>query len=162
MRFVAYLHHCRDGTLHHGTLLKQVVKCQASFDIYVSQDLNECLWVAIVCRKPHAHLAPAPLTTPPAIVAVFKELLLNMNWQLADAMPWHIMLNSGFMRGLQQAIGWSNSAQSSPTLSDLHPSFANLDHIHCLIDTLQSEKYPNRTGFEGKYSFNLASKLYWL
>ena len=160
MRFVAYLHRCHDGTLLHGTLLKWVVKCQASFDIYVPQDLNECPRVAIVCRKPHAHLAPAPLTTPPAIVTVFKELLLNMNWRLADATPRRIMLDSGFMQGLQHAIGWSNSAQSSPTLSDLHPSFANLDHVRRLIDTLRSEKYPNGTGFEGKYSFNLASKLY--
>lgn len=53
------------------------------------------------------------------------------------------------MRGLQQALGWSDNMQSSPTLSDLHPSFANLDHVHRLINKLRSKRYPNGTGFKG-------------
>ena len=86
--------------------------------------------------------------TPPAIVAVFKDLLLNMEWRLADATPRRIVLDSGFMRGLKQALGWF-STQSSPVLSDLHPSLANLDHVCRLINTLRLEIYPNGTGFKG-------------
>ncbi|KAL4073507.1 hypothetical protein J3A83DRAFT_4399834 [Scleroderma citrinum] len=93
--------------------------------------------VVVICKSPHLHPAPAPLMTPPAIVAIFKELLLDMNWGLADATPHCIMLNSGFI------------SQSSPTLSDLHLSFANLDHVCRLINTLQAEKYPNGTSFKG-------------
>ncbi|KAL4064574.1 hypothetical protein J3A83DRAFT_4167974 [Scleroderma citrinum] len=145
---LAYLHHSHDGTLRHGTLLKWIFKCKATFNVYVPQDLDKCPWVAVICKNPHHHPAPAPLRTPPAIVAVFREILLDMNWQLADAMPHHIMLDSGFMQGLQQAVGWS-SMQSSPALSELHPSLANLDHICHLIDTLQVEKYPEGTSFKG-------------
>ncbi|KAL4067324.1 hypothetical protein V8B97DRAFT_2025155 [Scleroderma yunnanense] len=133
----SHLHHCRDATLHHGTLLRWEVKCKATFDIYVPQDLKGCPQVVVICKSPHLHLVPAPLMTLPAIIAIFKELLLDMNWWLADATPHCIMLNSGFI------------SQSSPTLSDLHPSFANLDHVCCLINTLQAKKYPNGTGFKG-------------
>ena len=71
-----------------------------------------------------------------------------MEWRLADATPQRIMLDSGFMRGLKQALGWS-SMQSSPALSDLHPSLANLDHVRQLINKLRSKRYPNGTGFKG-------------
>ncbi|KAL4061962.1 hypothetical protein V8B97DRAFT_2027006 [Scleroderma yunnanense] len=75
----------------------EILKCKATFDIYVPQDLKGCPQVAVICKSPHLHPVPAPLTTLPAIVAVFKELLLNMNWWLADATPCCIMLDSGFI-----------------------------------------------------------------
>ena len=144
--FIANLHRHADRSLGHGTLIN--VPCEAVFDIYVPNDLDACSYVAVICRNPHSHPPPAPLTTPPAIVAVFKDLLFNMDWRIADATPRRIMLDSGFMQGLKQALGWSHT-QSSPALSDLHPSLANLDHTRRLMNTLRDDEYPNGTGFKG-------------
>ncbi|KAG6374675.1 hypothetical protein JVT61DRAFT_4044 [Boletus reticuloceps] len=51
------------------------------------------------------------------------------------------------MHGLQQVLGWSS--EQTPTLSDLHPSLANLDHVRRKIDDLRRKKYPCGTGFDG-------------
>ena len=121
------------------------------FDVYTPQDLSKCPHVVVICRNPHSHPPPAPVKTPPAIKSVFEKLLYDMDWLLADATPRRLVLDSGFMYGLRCALGWM--AERTPTLSDLHPSLANLDHVRRLINTLRLEKYPHGTGFDGKSSF---------
>ena len=44
------------------------------------------------------------------------------------------------------------SVQLSFTLSDLHLSLTNLDHLRRIINVLCTEKYPDGTGFEGNDS----------
>lgn len=146
--YIANLHRRADYSLGRGTLINCPVKCEAVFDIYVPNDLTTCSRVAVICRNPHSHPPPAPLVTPPAIVAIFKTLLFNMDWRLADATPRRIMLDSGFMQGLKHALGWPHT-QSSPSLSHLHPSLTNLDHVRRILNTLRAEEYPNGTGFKG-------------
>ncbi|KAF8158165.1 hypothetical protein B0H34DRAFT_674626 [Crassisporium funariophilum] len=97
---------------------------------------------------PHTHIDPFPVKTPPSILTIFSSLLLNMGWRLADATPRNIMLDSGFMNGLKQHLGWTNACLK-PVLSDLHPSLGNSDHVQCYINDLRTKQYPRGTGFEG-------------
>jgi hypothetical protein len=147
----AYWHRTSDGKLACGTLLKWDHNCKAKFDIYVPEDLPACPKVVVICRHPHSHPPPAPVKTPPSLVDLFRSLLVDMDWQLADATPRRIVLHSGFMRGLRTSLGWVSD--QSPCLSDLHPSLANLDHVRRLIDVFRLEKYPLGTGFEGDLRF---------
>lgn len=80
-----------------------------------------------------------------------------MGWHLADATPRRMVLDSGFMYGLCRALGWT--AERTPTLSDLHPSLANLDHVRRLINMLRLEKYPHGTGFDGMFCFILKTEF---
>ncbi|KAG2116152.1 hypothetical protein DEU56DRAFT_748432 [Suillus clintonianus] len=144
---LSHWHRFSDGTLARGTLLKWEHHCTAKFDIYVPEDLPACPQVVVICHNPHSHPPPAPVKTPPSLVNLFLSLLLDMDWQLADATPRRIVLDSGFMKGLRMALGWV--ADRSPCLSDIHPSLANLDHVRHLINVFRFEKYPLGTGFEG-------------
>ncbi|KIK44261.1 hypothetical protein CY34DRAFT_80290 [Suillus luteus UH-Slu-Lm8-n1] len=153
MVFIAHWHRSSDGTLAPGTLLKWEHRCTAKFDIFIPEDLPACPRVVVVCRNPHSHPPPAPIKTPPLLVNLFRSLLLDMDWQLADATPRRIILDSGFMKGLRVALGWV--ADRSPCLSDIHPSLANLDHVRRLINVFRFEKYPLGTGFEGNLNFTL-------
>ena len=149
--FWAFYHRSADGKLAHGKLVPWLQKCQAMFNVYTPQDLSKCPHVVIICHNLHSHPPPAPVKIPPAIKSVFEKLLYDMDWLLADATPHWLVLDSGFMYGLHCALGWM--AEQTPMLSDLHPSLANLDHVWRLINTLHLEKYPHRTGFDGKSSF---------
>ncbi|KAG1765741.1 hypothetical protein EV702DRAFT_919554, partial [Suillus placidus] len=135
------------GVLERGYLLKWEHDCQSKFDIFVPVDRVDVPRIVIMCRNPHSHPPPAPVKTPPPLVDLFRLLLLDMDWELADATPRRILCDSGFMRGLRTALGWTSDR--SPSLADLHPSLANLDHVHRLMYKFRRDKYPMGTGFQG-------------
>jgi len=56
-------------------------------------------------------------------------------------------MDHGFMTSLRKQLTWT--AERDPTLSDLHPSLGNLDHVARLIDIQRNIHFPNGTGFEG-------------
>ena len=145
----AHWHRFSDGSLAPGVLLPWVTKCKATFHIYTPDDLDACPRVVVVCRNPHSHTPPAPAKTPPPLVADLRQLLCNMGWRFADATPRRVMLDSGFVHGLRNLLGWESN--QSPSLSDLHPSLANLDHLRRLINTVQHTEFPHKTGFEGMH-----------
>lgn len=66
---------------------------------------------------------------------------------MADATPRKIVIDSGFMDGLRRHLGWNHILD--PSLSDLHPSLGNLDHVRRLIDDIKRTEFPKGTGFEG-------------
>jgi hypothetical protein len=96
-----------------------------------------------------------PVKTPPFIVDIFKSLLLELNWKLADATPRKIMVDSGFVHSMRKHLGWDHPAD--PSLSDLHPSFGNLDHVRRFIADLRKTHFPDGTGFEGMLNSLLRS-----
>jgi hypothetical protein len=112
-------------------------------------------------RNPHSHPPPSPVKTPPPLIKCFKSLLLRLEWKLADATPRRIVLDSGFMEGLRQVLGW-HVLDHDPMLQDLHPSLGNLDHVRRLIDVLRTERFPHGTEFNGllRYHFYLFIYLY--
>lgn len=50
-------------------------------------------------------------------------------------------------RRLQQYLEWMKPFDLS--LGDLHHSLANMDHAQCYVNELQTELFPNGTGFGG-------------
>ncbi|KIJ08971.1 hypothetical protein PAXINDRAFT_88132, partial [Paxillus involutus ATCC 200175] len=136
------------GKLAQGTLIPWANPCTSTFYIYVPHDLVACPQVVVVCRNPHSHPPPAPVKTPPPLMSVLGTLLRGMGWRLADATPRRAMLDSGFVSGLRRELACNSDR--TPDLSELHPSLANLDHLHRLINIIRLRKFPNGTGFDGK------------
>lgn len=144
---LAYWHRSSEGQLQRGTLSRWQRPCTATFEIYVPNDLSNCPKVLIVCRNPHTHPPPIPVMTPPALLEVFRSLLVSLDWKLADTTPRRIVLDSQFMHGLRRHLGWTS--HQDPSLSDLHPSLGNLDHVRRHINVLRNEFFPMGTGLDG-------------
>ncbi|KAF8180705.1 hypothetical protein K438DRAFT_2021287 [Mycena galopus ATCC 62051] len=142
-----YWHRLESGKLARGVLQRPQNSCNAKFDIYTPYDLNECPQVVVICRHPHSHADPHPVKTPPPLLEVFRSLLLDLDWKLADTTPRKLMLDSGFVGGLRRALGWNKPFD--PPLAALHPSLGNLDHVRRYIDELRHVLFPKGTGFEG-------------
>ncbi|KAJ7652908.1 hypothetical protein B0H17DRAFT_1147298 [Mycena rosella] len=140
-------HRPETGRLARGVLERPKGNCGATFDIYTPYELADCPRVVIVCRNPHSHPDPHPVKTPPPLLEVFRSLLLELDWKLADATPRKLMIDSGFMGNLRRALGWNKPFD--PPLAALHPSFGNLDHVRRYIDELRDILFPSGTGFEG-------------
>jgi hypothetical protein len=71
-----------------------------------------------------------------------------MGWQLADATPRKLVLNSGFMHSLRKYLQWST--EQDPALSDLHPSLGNFDRVARIISQLREKYFPHGTGLQGQ------------
>ena len=163
-KFSVYWHRHPDGTLARGTFklstVTWVTKCPSTFHIYTPQDLEACPHVVILCRNPHSHTPPAPVKTLPPLVTELNRLLCDMGWRLADATPRRLMLDTVFVIGLRNIlqVGWESDW--TPSLSDLHPSLANFDHLRRLINMVRLEKFPHGTGFEGERILGAFSQLH--
>ncbi|KAJ6452183.1 hypothetical protein C8R47DRAFT_998159 [Mycena vitilis] len=139
--------HRQSSKLARGVLERWRGNCPATFDFYTPYNLSSCPYVVAVCRHPHSHPLPDPVKTPPPLLEIFRSLLLELDWKLADATPRKLMLDSGFMAGLRRNLGWTKPFD--PPLAALHPSFGNLDHVRRYIDELRQVLFPEGTGFEG-------------
>jgi len=51
------------------------------------------------------------------------------------------------MNELHLELNWNE--KHDPSLSDLHPSLGNLDHMARLINELREQYFPNGTGLDG-------------
>ncbi|KAJ7242720.1 hypothetical protein C8J57DRAFT_1526083 [Mycena rebaudengoi] len=140
-------HRSASGTLARGQLQREPKNCAATFDVYTPSDLSDCPRVVIICRSPHSHPNPHPLKTPPPLMEVFRSLLLELDWKLADATPRKLMLDSGFMASFRRVLAWNRPFD--PPLAALHSSLGNLDHVRRCIDELRDLLFPSGTGFEG-------------
>jgi len=140
--------------LKRGVMQKWASGCSATFQIFVPHDITACSRIVILCRNPHSHPPPVPGKTPPALKGIFFDLLSLLKWKLADTTPCRIFLDTAFIEGLQQALSWDPVHYGrNVTLPDLHPSFANLDHMRRLINTMRKDYYPRGTGYDGMYYF---------
>ena len=142
----AHWHHFSDSSLAPGLLLPWVMKCKAMYIPYLYTRWPKCM--TSCC---HHLLKPSLSHTtsaghPPPLVANLHQLLCNMSWCLADATPQCVMLDSRFVHGLWNLLGWESN--QSLSLSDLHPSLENLDHLQCLINTVHCMEFLHKTGFE--------------
>ncbi|KAF7333550.1 hypothetical protein MSAN_02419900 [Mycena sanguinolenta] len=123
-----YWHQSVSGKLAHGTLEREPGNYPATFDIYTPHDL-------------------ANFKTPPPLLEVFRTLLLELDWKLADVTPRKLMLDSGFMASFRRILGWEK--RFDPPIDALHLSFGNLEHVRRYIDELRHCLFPDGTGFEG-------------
>ncbi|KIJ27110.1 hypothetical protein M422DRAFT_271724 [Sphaerobolus stellatus SS14] len=136
----------KEGILKRGQLIDSG-PCSAHFEVYYPNDNATNTWIVMICHNPHLHSDPQATQTPKPIKDIFMTLLDTLEWRLADTAPRKIILDSAFMIGLRKALNW-NGLQD-PSLSDLHPSLGNVDHVACLINKLRLDRFPNGTGFEG-------------
>ena len=142
-------HQAADGILTWG-IMEHAIACPTRFEFYYPYNLKTSPSILMVCRNPHSHSNPTCSKTPDSIVKIFNSLLLQLDWCLADATPRRLLLDSAFMNGPQNALHWSSSHEL--TLSDLHPSFGNLDHTARLINKLWFMLYPHGMGFPGTFN----------
>lgn len=147
---IAQWHRFPDGRLDRGELHRDV-KCNTVFEIFTPYpvDLIKNRQILIVCRNPHSHPPPAPVKTPPVYLNILKSILLEMRWKLADATPRRILLDTGFMTKLRSELGWSHARD--PLLTNLHYSFANMDHVLRIILDLRGTFFACGTGFAGMF-----------
>ncbi|KAG1827389.1 uncharacterized protein BJ212DRAFT_1294676 [Suillus subaureus] len=129
----AHLHRQADGKLKQGVLQKWTHNCTTKFNIYVPHNLVACLHIIVLCSNLHSHPPPTPVKVPTPLVDIFHELLAPMKWKLIDATPHWIYLDTAFIQGLHKVLGWDFPDGHNTTLQDLHPSLANLDHVHYLL-----------------------------
>lgn len=142
-------HRRDDGTLSPGKLVK--VPCQARFFNFTPNDLDTYPNVVITTDSPHSHPPPRQSSTPPIISDIFKSLLLNMKWRLADISPGRLLYEESFLGGLRRVLDWerTNDPTGSPSLIDLHPSLSNIDAVARIIDEMRKTHFPEGTGWEG-------------
>ncbi|KAK7032946.1 hypothetical protein R3P38DRAFT_2773440 [Favolaschia claudopus] len=152
-----YWHRSETGKLARGTLQRPKNNCNARFDIYTPYDLAECPKIVVICRDPHSHVDPHPVKTPPPLLEIFRTLLLELDWKLADMTPRKLMLDSGFVGSLRRALGWNRPFD--PPLAALHSSLGNLDHVRRYIDELRHVLFPEGTGFEAGPNLVLGAQL---
>ena len=78
--FMVYWHCDENNKLCHGILSQTSQKCKTSYNIYVPNNLHDCLCIIILSTNPHNHPPLLPIKMPPQIVDCFEVLLAN--WPL--------------------------------------------------------------------------------
>lgn len=150
--FIAHWHCGADMKLKRSVMRKWASGCTATYQIFVPHNIVACPHIVILCWNPHSHPPSAPVKTPPALKGLFFDLLSMLKWKLADATPRRIFLDTAFVEGLHQVLSWDPVRMGrNATLSDLHPSFANIDHVRWLIVSVHADYYPRGTGYDGMY-----------
>jgi len=137
--------------------MEHITECKARFEFCYPNNLTQCPHVLLICRNTHSHVDQAPSKTPWPYLEIFNQLLLWLDWRLADATPWHILIDVAFMTRLCQVLSWVGVCD--PILANLHPPLANSDHVAWIISVLWYAHFPEGTGFDGKCSWQIVISL---
>lgn len=119
------------------------------FYIYTPIDLGTHSWIAIVCRRPHNHPPPEPCKTPEPYRRILYHILQGMGRRLAGASCLGVSRDPQVIALLRGYLNWPSESLLDPTLIDLHPSLANLDHLEYLIKIIKSRDFPDGMGWKG-------------
>jgi len=121
------------------------------YEIYVPNDLETHPEIILVSRNSHSYPDPRPTRTPETIKKMFRALLQDTGWRLADITPRKLSLDAGFMANFRLRLNWQK--EQDPPLSSLHPSLGNFDRVSRLIEELREEHFPDGTGLKGRLTF---------
>ncbi|KIJ46898.1 hypothetical protein M422DRAFT_46016 [Sphaerobolus stellatus SS14] len=123
--------------------------CKSRFLLYspLEEERENCSLVLLVCIGPHTHPIPFPRKTPKNIQAEVFDMLCCMDLDLADATPRCMMRHPAVIAHLRSLL--SNGSDQDNTLSDLHPSLANKDHLRIYVDKIKGEEFPLGTDWKG-------------
>ena len=135
----------------HVELSKMIsISCKSQFRIYqpVPECRQACPKVLVVCTGAHSHPVPLPVKTPSSVHSKIFELLQNMNHDLPNMTSCCFLQHPTVIQFL--AGQFPNIA--SPSLSDLHVSLANRDHLQSYIQNAKKSAFPFGTGWQGKFS----------
>lgn len=127
------------------------VNCQTAFRVFEPlEDYRAvCPRVLVVCRGSHSHPIPRPSKTPPLIRFQIFKLLEGLGTDLADLTPRRFLRHTTTLSHLQNTF----PRIPNPTLSDLHVSLSNREHLRVYIERAKAEAFPEGTGWEGTSYF---------
>lgn len=126
------------------------LQCKCRFRVFepVAEYRDQCSQILIMCQGEHTHPIPLPTKTPPAIRNEVDDLLRSLDYDLPGLTTRRFLRHPTTVSFLKRRLPDINN----PTLSDLHPSLANREHVRTFIQQIQDEKYPQGTGWEGMQS----------
>jgi hypothetical protein len=124
------------------------LKCSTKFRIFepLEEWRTNCPYILVTISGKHPHPIPLPLKTPPSIRKEILRLLGSVGEDLPDLTPRRFLRHPILKDYLQQHFP---NAQPPPTLSNLHVSLANRDHLNVYIETAKKHCFPAGTGWEG-------------
>lgn len=138
-------HRDEEGELVTAEMIR--LECACTFRIFQPTEAfrAQCPNILVICHGDHPHPIPIPAKTPPSIRSKIIDLLGALHQDLPDLTPRRFMRHPTvqvFLRKLLPDI-------TNPTLSDLHPSLANRDHLRSYITKVQETLFPEGTGWNG-------------
>ncbi|KAJ7722544.1 hypothetical protein B0H14DRAFT_2642118 [Mycena olivaceomarginata] len=123
----------------HGRLIQLpmcTLSCNTKFTLYepLEQFRLACPYVLLVSKGDHPHPIPLPRKTPPQIKDDLLEVLKSLDGDLVDLTPRRFLRHPILQAYLRQKF----PQLPNPTLSDLHSSLANREHLRVYIKNSQS------------------------
>ena len=91
-------------------------------------------------RHTHPHPIPQPLKTPPLIRLQIFKLLTSLGQDLADLTPRRFLRHTTVCAYLREHLPHIRS----PSLSDLHVSLSNREHLRAYIDKARVKAFPQK------------------
>lgn len=133
-----------------GSIVRaEMVQLPCTSRIRLYEPLEEyrtaCPHVLVICQGAHSHPIPQPLKTPPLIRLQIFNLLSSIGQDLADLTPRRFLRHPSVIAYLRQRL----PNIPFPSLSDLHVSLSNRDHLQSYIDLAKARAFPEGTGWEG-------------
>lgn len=138
-------HRDEEGNLRQAEMKRLPCKCKYMEYEPFEEYRSICPYVLVTSKGPHTHPVPLPIKTPPAVRSQITSLLQDMNWELADMTPRSFLRHPGVKLHLQRLF----PHHSCPTLSDLHISLANKEHLKTYIEKVKMESFPMGTSWQG-------------
>jgi len=128
------------------------LSCKSNVRIYepLENYQSVCPRVLVVCQGAHTHPIPQPLKTPPLIRLEIFKLLAVLGQDLADLTPRRFLRHPTVCAYLRQRL----PCIALPSISDLHVSLSNRDHLRVYIDQAKQKAFPEGTSWEGTYLYH--------
>ncbi|KAF9243075.1 hypothetical protein BU15DRAFT_86510 [Melanogaster broomeanus] len=138
-------HRNTEGQLEWAPMTR--LTCHSLFRVYqpLEEHRKTCPKVLIVCSGQHTHPIPLPTKTPPTIRSEIFSILHDMDYDLPDMTPRRFLRHPSVLRYVEHQL----SNCRSPSLTDIHISLANRDHLRSYITQVQKSSFPFGTGWQG-------------
>ncbi|GBE78483.1 hypothetical protein SCP_0113720 [Sparassis crispa] len=123
------------------------LSCTSKLQVFepLSEFRTACPYVLLVCQGEHTHPIPLPTNTPAHIRAEIFHMLESVGHDLPDMTPRRFLRHPVVLARVHELLPHI----CNPTLSDLHVSLANREHLRSYIKKAKEELFPQGTGWEG-------------
>ncbi|KDQ62455.1 hypothetical protein JAAARDRAFT_54405 [Jaapia argillacea MUCL 33604] len=137
-------HRLEDGSLSHAEL--DVLACCSKLCIFMPlpEYQERCPKVLVVCHREHSHLPPSPSKTPIFIQNEIIQLMQTLQFDLPDLTPRRLLCHPSVLSYIQQRL----PDTLNPTISGLHSSLTNQDHLRVYISQAQAESLLHLKGIQ--------------
>lgn len=137
----------RDQSGHLIMAEMKHLECRSTVRVFepLEEYRSACPRVLVVCHGAHLHPITQPCKTPPLIRLRIFKLLESLGTDLADMTPRRFLRHTTVRAHLQESF----PQNLHPTLSDLHVSLSNREHLRGYIESARLKAFPDGTGWEG-------------